>query len=66
MLIFTRKKGEAIAIGDDITVTILENDQGQVQIGVNAPRGFAILKQETYERIIESGKGELVDVYRLA
>ena len=67
MLVFTCKKGEGIVIGDEITVTILENEDGQVQLGVNSPKGFVVLKEETYRRIIKTGKGELVEeVHRVA
>ena len=60
MLLFTLKPDEAIAIGDGITVTLVESEDGQVQLGVNAPSGMVVLKEDVYRRIIESGKGELV------
>jgi len=61
MLIITRNTGEAIAIGNDITVTILENESGRISIAVDAPEDMPILKNEIYQRIIETGRGELVD-----
>lgn len=52
--------GEAIGIGNDITVKILKNDNGELHIEINAPEGMPILKDEMYRRIIETGIGELV------
>ena len=51
MLILTRKLGERIAIGDDITITLLEIKGGQVKIGIEAPQSISIHRQEIYERI---------------
>ena len=66
MLLFTLKPEEAIAIGDDIIVTVVENEEGYVQLGVKAPSGTVVLKEDIYRRIIESGKGELVEEHRVA
>ncbi len=51
MLILTRKLGERITIGDDITVTLLEIKGGQVKLGIEAPRHVSIHREEIYERI---------------
>ena len=51
MLILTRKLGERIAIGDDITVTLLEIRGTQVKLGIEAPHSISIHRQEIYERI---------------
>lgn len=51
MLILTRRMGETLMIGDDITVTVLGVKGNQVRIGVNAPRQLAVHRQEVYERI---------------
>jgi carbon storage regulator len=51
MLILTRKLGERIAIGDDITVTLLEIKGNQAKLGIEAPISIAIHRQEIYERI---------------
>ena len=53
MLILTRKLGERIAIGDDITVTLLEIRGTQVKLGIEAPQSISIHRQEIYERISE-------------
>ena len=51
MLILTRRIGETLMVGDDITVTVLGVKGNQVRIGVNAPRDLAVHRQEVYERI---------------
>ena len=51
MLILTRKVGESLMVGDDITVTVLGVKGNQVRIGVNAPRDVAVHREEIYNRI---------------
>ena len=53
MLILTRKLGEKINIGDDITVTLIEIKGAQVKLGIEAPKTIEIHRQEIYERIRE-------------
>ncbi|NEV63282.1 carbon storage regulator CsrA [Thiorhodococcus minor] len=61
MLILTRRVGETLMIGDEVTVTVLGVKGNQVRIGVNAPRDVAVHREEIYERIkreqAESGQG---------
>ena len=51
MLILTRKIGETLMIGDDITVTVLGVKGNQVRVGVNAPRDVAVHREEIYDKI---------------
>ena len=51
MLILTRRVGETIKIGEDITVTVLGVEGNQVRVGVGAPRNVAVHREEIYQRI---------------
>ena len=50
MLILTRRVGESLMIGDDVTITVLAVKGNQIRIGVNAPRDVAVHRQEIVER----------------
>ena len=51
MLILTRRVGEKVMIGNDITVTVLGVKGNQVRIGINAPKDVAAHREEIFERI---------------
>ena len=51
MLILTRRVGEAVVIGEDVTVTVLGVKGNQVRIGVNAPKTVSVHREEIFDRI---------------
>lgn len=56
MLILTRKCGETIRIGDDISISVIEIRGNQVRLGIMAPRDVAVHRQEVYELIQEQNR----------
>jgi len=70
MLILTRKCNESIAIADNVRVTVLRVEGGQVRLGIEAPRHIAVHRQEVYDKIqkenLEAAKISPVTVGRLA
>lgn len=53
MLILTRRTGESLKVGDNITVTVLSVTGNQVKIGVDAPKSVSVHRQEIYDKIQE-------------
>ena len=51
MLILTRRIGETLMVGDEVTVTVLSTKGNQVRLGVNAPKHIKVHREEIYERI---------------
>ncbi|MGA9026241.1 MAG: carbon storage regulator CsrA [Steroidobacteraceae bacterium] len=58
MLILTRRVGETVMIGNEVTVTVLGVKGNQVRIGVNAPKDVAVHREEIYERIKREEDGD--------
>jgi carbon storage regulator len=58
MLILTRRVGETLVIGDEVTVTVLGIKGNQVRIGVNAPKDVSVHREEIYERIQKEKEGQ--------
>ena len=51
MLILTRRVGETLMVGDEVSITVLGVKGNQVRIGVNAPKEIAVHREEIYQRI---------------
>jgi len=60
MLILTRRVGETLMVGDEVTVTVLGVKGNQVRIGVNAPKDIAVHREEIYDRIKREKEAESV------
>jgi carbon storage regulator len=60
MLILTRRVGETLMIGNDVTVTVVAVNGNQVRIGIGAPKDVAVHREEIFERV----KQEKVDAGR--
>jgi carbon storage regulator len=58
MLVLSRKQGERIVIGRDIVITVLESPGGRVRLGIEAPRGTPIHREEVFDRIARHETGD--------
>jgi carbon storage regulator len=48
MLVLTRKRGEALVLGDDIVIRVLEVSGETIRLGIDAPRSVAVLREEVW------------------
>jgi carbon storage regulator len=53
MLVLTRRVGEKLIIGENVTVTILSVKGNQIRIGIDAPRDITVNREEIYQRILK-------------
>jgi len=58
MLVLTRKPGEKIRIGDDITITLVDIGRSRVKLGIEAPAGHRILRSELVPKAEPLGNGQ--------
>ena len=56
MLILTRRTGEKLIIGENVTVTVLSVKGNQIRIGIEAPRDISVNREEIYQRIMNEKK----------
>lgn len=51
MLVLSRKKGEALCLGDDVTVTVVDVRGGRISLGIEAPKDLQVSRKEVYEEM---------------
>lgn len=62
MLILTRRMGESIRIGDNVTITVLGVKGSQIRIGVDAPREVEVHREEIYQRVHNEDDQEAITI----
>ena len=66
MLALSRKQNEAIVVGNDIEITVLEIKGDQVKVGITAPRNLQIYRKEIYDLILKENKESASDRNQVA
>jgi carbon storage regulator len=56
MLVLTRKSGERLMIGDEVMLTVLEIGKGQVKLGIAAPPGIRVHREEVFLKVAEENR----------
>jgi carbon storage regulator len=59
MLVLSRKPGESVKIGDEVTITVLSISGKQVRLGINAPSDIAVHREEIYNKISDAENGNV-------
>lgn len=65
MLVLTRKAGQSIRIGENIIVKVVQIDGSQVKLGIVAPKGVAIFREELFEKLKETNIDALSSARRI-
>jgi len=60
VLVITRKKGDAILLGDNIEITIVKVEEGSVKLAISAPKDVTILRKELYSEVTEENKNATI------
>ena len=60
MLVLSRRTGESIVIGNDVTITVLEVRGDVIRLGIDAPRNVVVHRQEVYEQIADANRAATV------
>lgn len=58
MLILTRRAGESLVIGDNITITVLAIKGNQIRLGIDAPKDVSVHRQEIQLKINKAGSND--------
>lgn len=66
MLVLTRRAGESIVIGNDVTVTVLEVRGDQIRLGIDAPKDVPIHREEVYVQVQQANRGAVASAARAA
>jgi carbon storage regulator len=61
MLILTRRLGESVMVGDDVSITILAVKGNQVRVGINAPKHLSVHREEIYRRIKDADSADIAE-----
>jgi len=61
VLVITRKKGDAILLGDNIEITVVKVEEGSVKLAISAPKDVTILRKELYSEVTEENKNATIN-----
>ena len=65
MLVLTRRLGESIRIGDEISIQVLEIQRGQVRVAIDAPRQIPVHREEIYQQVQEENRKAAIAAAKL-